>query len=569
MLCNNYVLASTIQCHVLCLICRFSETEALQLFHMSGKATAHKKEKLLQFVRNVSTLPLDIAVFISLLHQSTLMLNSENHIRLYVTRAVKKSAVFQVALDFLLSCNPDYPVSISAVEHHLKNAFYGLTDKDKNTLVSYHQVEKMSWYSTLAHRLASTYSGSDSSMPHTAVPLPMCPLYSHEFSQDGQVLSVKLHSKVCSELEGMFFDAVVPNLVNAAAHDNQTCSSYDSWNFFSRSKAMSQHNTHLPGVKDGYLGSKAGVLQETEFLQTVKGTKKSDVQVLSYTAYLHAVSHYHRVLEALAHDWLVHASEPGCARRVIPHVAHLLNQRFQGTDIELLSSSDKARAFSLLASFHMKLGNFKLARELHQSAASTFQELNGFNHITVAECLMNLATVYYSTNDMQTAKDCLKRALRVYDHLPPHSSEFHPLYLANILAALGLVHSALEEWTQSREHLEQAMQLYKMIPGSSNTVIAASLPRDAASCMTDLGSVYLHLGRLAQSRKLLESACDIHERTGNYYEMVRSLSALSTVHSLLGKGDEIAELDRRIATARKLSLHGVPLKPTCDSLFMH
>ena len=169
---------------------------------------------------------------------------------------------------------------------------------------------------------------------------------------------------------------------------------------------------------------------------------------------------------------------------------------------------------------------------------------------------MNQASVWYSSNDLQKAKDGLKRALLVYDRLPPHSSEFHPVYLANILAALGVVHSALGEWEQSREHLEQAMELYKMIPGTSNMVIAATLPRDAASCMTDLGCVYLHLGKLAQSRKLLESAADIHEKTESYDEMVRCLSALSAVHSLLGKGDEIAELDRRITQAQKLSCHG-------------
>lgn len=484
------------------------------------------------------------------------MLEPVNHIRLCVTNAVKDSPAFQVALDFLLSCNPDFAVPISAVEQHLENAFYGLGDESKKALVSYHQIEKMSWYTTLAHRLATTYSGSNSNMPETTVPLPKCPLYSHEFSQNGQVLSVKLHSKVCLELEKRFYDTVVPNLVQIAAQDYHRGGML---NFFSGSKATSQQNMHLPGVKDGYLGSKAGVLQEAEFLKTMKGAKQSDVEAVSYTAYLQAVSHCHRVLEALAHDWLVHASDPVYARRVIPHIAHLLNQRFHGTGVELLSLSDKARALSLVASFHMKLGNFQLSRELHQSATSIFQELNGFNHITVAECLMNQASVYYSDNDLQTAKDCLKRALLVYDRLSPHSSEFHPLYLANILAALGVIHSALEEWTQSREHLEQAMELYKMIPASSNMVIATSLPRDAASCMTDLGCVYLHLSKLAQSRKLLESAVDVHERTGSYDEMARSLSALSAVHALLGKGDEITELDRRISEAKKLSLHGVPL----------
>lgn len=547
------------------LICRFSEAEALQLLHMSGRteteagmATVHQKEKLLHFVRNISSLPLDITVYISLLHQTTQMLDPLNHIRLCVTNAIKDTPSFQVALDFLLSCSPDYPVPISAVEQHLKNEFYGLSDEDTDTLVSYHQVKKESWHTALVHRLASIYSGSSGKMPKTTVPLPKCPLYSHEFSQDGQVLSVKLHSKVHSELKGMFYDTTIPNLVETASQDYQRGNSSGAWNFFPGSKPTSQQITCLPGVKDGYLGSKAGVLQEAEFRKALKGTKHSDVQVVSYTAYLHAVSHYHRVLEALAHDWLVHASDPAYARRVIPHVVHLLNQRFHGTAVEILSSSDKARALSLLASFHMKLGNFKLARELHQSATSIFQELNGFNHITVAECLMNQASVCHSVNDLQTAKDCLKRALLVYDRLPPHSNEFLPVYLANILAALGVVYSALGEWEQSREHLEQAMELYKMIPGTSNMVIAASLPRDAASCMTDLGCVYLQLGKLAQSRKLLEGAVDIHEKTGNYDEMVRSLSALSAVHSLLGKGDEMTELDRRIAEARKLSFYGIP-----------
>lgn len=545
---------------------RFSEEDALQLLHVSsrngaqsGLATAQLKERLLRFVKNISSLPLDIAVYISLLNQTPQMRDSQNIISPCVANTIRDTPAFQVALDFLLSCNPDYPVPISAVEQHLKNEFYGLSDEDKKALVSYHQVEKMSWHATLVHRLASTYSSGNSSTPETAVPLPKCPLYSHEFSQDGQVLSVKLHSKVHLELEGMFYDTTIPNLVETTAQDYQRSGGSSAWSFFSGSKPASQQYASLPGVKDGYLGSKAGILQEAEFLKAIKGAEQSDTQVVSYTAYQHVVSHHHRVLEALAHDWLVHASDPAYARRVIPHIAHLLNQRFHRTSIEIVSSSDKAHALSLLASYHTKLGNFELARELHQSAASIFQELNGFNHITVAESLMNQASVCYSSNDLQKAKDSLKRALLVYDRLPPHSSEFHPVYLANILAALGVVHSALGEWEQSREHLEQAMELYKMIPGTSNMVIAASLPRDAASCMTDLGCVYLHLGKLAQARKLLESAADIHERTGSYDEMGRCLSALSAVHSLLGKGDEITELDRRIAEANKLSLHGAPM----------
>ena len=544
-------------------VCRFSEAEALQLLHIttrygaqSGLATVQQKERLLHFVRTICSLPLDIAVYVSLLCQKPQMPDSQNIINSCATITIKDTPAFQVALDFLLSCNPDYPVPLSAIEQHLKNEFYGLSDEDKNALISYHQVKKMSWHATLVHRLASTYSGGNSSIPETAVPLPKCPLYSHEVSQDGQVLSVKLHSKVHLELEGMFYGTTIPNLVETTTQDYQKFGSSSAWNFFSGSKPASQQCTSLPGIKDGYLGSKAGILQEAEFLKAMKAAEQSDALVVSYAAYQHVVSHHHRVLEALAQDWLVHGSDPAYARRVIPHIAHLLSQRIHGTSIDTLSSSDKAHALSLLASFHTKLGNFELARELHKSATSIFQELNGFNHITVAECLMNQASVWYSSNDLQKAKDGLKRALLVYDRLPPHSSEFHPVYLANILAALGVVHSALGEWEQSREHLEQAMELYKMIPGTSNMVIAATLPRDAASCMTDLGCVYLHLGKLAQSRKLLESAADIHEKTENYDEMVRCLSALSAVHSLLGKGDEIAELDRRITQAQKLSCHG-------------
>jgi tetratricopeptide (TPR) repeat protein len=473
------------------------------------------EEYVLQFMDSVTTMPWALALLTNLssVPDISLFQNEDSEswlghlMQVSIQNCVDKYPQLRIILEMLAQCNPDFPLPLDLVE-----AYWRL-ERD-GSKISLHRVPEKS-QAILSHE--STDCG---------IGLPSVPLFSLGMTCGSTVPSVHIHKAL-----HLFLQNYSLNSNQGDGYSERPLQK--SW--FSLSNQYNEGGfSNLPGVQCGYLGGKPGILTLREFSRPKLR--------MSRDQYLQLVSCHHVILESIMRSAKMHSKVPCYIQALVPHIYHIVEKGQLSTPT--ISLSDQARGLSFLGVALREQDTFNSAN-LCRRAVEMFQELNGHYHLTVAESLKNEAITLYRNNQLQRARSRLESTLQILQKIPQRfDNSAHLTILADTLSLLGVVLTALKDWSESKEIFAQALHLHRLIPLSeSNTTLF-----NISITMSDLGLANLHCGDLHFARKLLEECLESHRRSNDHIESIRTMHILSHVYALLGRADQVQKLERELRT---------------------
>ena len=472
-------------------------------------------------------------------------------LRLYVEAAATDPQVMHT-FDLLGSLSPAHPVPASLLYHHLSSSpsssFYRLPPLPPPTLPT-PPSQDMSFWAQL--KMMLPFGQKTPSSPSLLASFDQLhhirnsPILSFKkYSSEGFEL-VQLHSEAREELSSQFINKTVPRMERAQLEEARVMFHNTAWfrncRRFDEEKALVQYRRALPGV------SGAGVMMREEFMSSPLATN------LTYSDYLHTVSHVHRVSSSIISQLKIlddgFASSHFC-RYIEPHLDHLGSQL-------ALPASDRALCQYGLASVSSVLSSPQEAGALYQSVLEQQRRALGPSHPAVARTLTDMAGLLFAKEDVQGAQELLETSLRIYSSLTPKSASSEVKIDHGLaLASLAVVVSCRGEKRRSRDLLEEALSLYQTMPESGE--VSVYQRRLVAGTLTDLSHAYLGLGQIVLAQKYVELAMlampNVYPQGSS--ETVRALTVAGAVYALLGDkresqrvgqeaGKEKARLDKQ------------------------
>ena len=466
-------------------------------------------------------------------------------LRLYVEAAATQPRVLH-SFDILGSLAPGHPVPSGLLEHHLSSSsFYRLPPVEPPSLPSSDPPQELSLWAQIKMFLPF---GKKPTHPPSLLAsfdrlhhLRHSPILSFkQYASEGFEL-LKVHSLAQEELSRQFLGRTVPLLERAHLHEAEQVFQNTAWfrqyRQFDQESALTQYRSSLPGV------SGAGVMTREQY--------KS--RPVSYSDYLHSVSHTHRITSAIVSQLKLlddgFAATQFC-RYMAPHLTHL-------SQSDTISETDSIMCQYGLAAV-ASVTDPPAARALHQSVLEQQRKVLGETHPAVARSLTDLAALVFASEDIAGARSLLEASLKVYQTLPLKSVDWEVrLDQGLALASLAVVASCQGEKRQSKDLLEQALSLYQTVPESGEVSIYQR--RLVAATLTDLSQAYLSLGEMVLAQKYVELAMlampNVYPEGSG--ETVRALSVAGAVFALLGDkresqrvgqeaGKEKAKLEKRL-----------------------
>ena len=468
-------------------------------------------------------------------------------VELYIEAVCTIDSYFIHAIDFLASCNLSFPIPVSAVRQHVKNPFYRLpsptTSVMSNTSNDNYNPNVLtpptSYLSLIKSKLPFIGGSSpdqDVLQEMARVPTavdPLEPLFLSPFLRTSKLGSFDIellcvHSSAHNLLSDHFLSYSVPRMekeeLKRAEEQWEKNTWFKKFHTFSPTNALCTFHSTLPGLKD------SGVLTEQQY--------QPDGSPLSYSQYLHLVSHYHRLTDTFLDElkYLSRDHEDLLMRKYLsPHVEFLLS-----AESSKLTKKDVLRCEAGLLSIHASLSRH--ANEVYQQYCILLEackELFGAGHIDVANTLTTMAELLYHLGDYTPAKDLLQQAVSIHDGMLSRlRTPVQSLDHAITLSILGLVYASLGDKQQCCKYLEKSLGLFQTIPSDGN--ISKKQRKLVATTVTDLGHAYVSLGDVVPAKKYLDLAIiaqrGIH---GNDHpEVARTLSVMSIVYTLMGDSIE-------------------------------
>eukprot|EP00058_Branchiostoma_floridae_P028408 XP_002613899.1 hypothetical protein BRAFLDRAFT_71975 [Branchiostoma floridae] len=205
----------------------------------------------------------------------------------------------------------------------------------------------------------------------------------------------------------------------------------------------------------------------------------------------------------------------------------------------------------------MKLCDFISAKALFERALERNQAIhgNGKGHPDIAACFRNLGWVCYSMGEYGDARAFLQQALDMYHRI--HGST-HPAIAAS-LRSLGAVASCMGDYKQAETLFEQALETLKLLHGDSAD------QEDISSVLHNLGSTWADMGnnRKAVSfyEKCLEIRKSLHDSKTAHPDVASVLNSLGAAWNNLGDYKKAIDFYRQALILRTLTYGGETVHP--------
>lgn len=450
-------------------------------------------------------------------------------------------------LDFLGSCNLEYPQLVSALSIHLSEDFLGIPQEAlappplDPILANLKSASHDSYWSRFKSMIPFLHQSSPSdddiakalkdSQDEVAF-IRQSPLLSFKHSWcGGDFEFVTVHSVAHHKISELFPDFTASKLdedfLSRELKDFQQKSWFKNYRTFDSKKTLRKFHRSLPGL------SSPGVFTEAQF----HDTKPAGMERMNYSQYVHVVSHYHRVLTSLTSTL---RSVKGELRNVL--MKRYLLPHFEAIkDISYISQADKLTAEISMLSIDAASSSDDHKRYIaqYEDLIAKQKALLGAKSTQVASSLVDLADLQLSSSNAAAAKELLQSALGIYNQVPVHLQHSgFALDMGHALSSLGLACGEMGEKEKSKDCYDQALAVSQSVP--SNGRVGLQQRKVVASLLVSVTHAYLCLGDLPVAKKYCELAAMMLQSVypQGHTETVRLFNIRSMVCALMGDKEE-------------------------------
>lgn len=501
-------------------------------------------------------------------------------VALYLEAASSYDQRLKHGFDFIASFGSgSFPIPVSSIEQHLQSPFYALPPPMLNVppqplpdvQQSLTNEASVAADKTLVATVTSYFeqfktllnfrkddvlqSNALQSIPDSLGSLRESPLLTFQTRVPGGVETAHVHCVAFPQLCTQFVSQTVPqlertHLLQAEDHFNKTAW-FKTYRSFNSSKALNKYLCSLPGVSSPGVATEEGFKKNGDrFAASLYGNCvgcRPKGSGLTYSEYLHLVSHYHRVTESLNRELKSATGDMEDTRLKV-----LLKPLFKCVaQYPLLSTTDKLTCQSAVNSINGAITTDYATQLKHfESILKEQKQLCGSKSLSVAQTLAEMADQKYSMQDYSGAKQLLEEALSVLKHLQstPARRNNHFLDYGLTLSSLGIVCNVMGEHELSKNYLEQALATYQTLPDDGN--ITKRQRKLIASTLIDLSHVYLTMGQLVLAKKHVELAVDAVKAVygEKHPELARVLNVKSIAYAMLGDREGSRKLRQEAGT---------------------
>jgi tetratricopeptide (TPR) repeat protein len=468
----------------------------------------------------------------------------------YCAAAISDSRI-RHTFDFLGACNPKHPVLLSALPIHLSMKFHGIPEEALATppldpilenLKSKDHESYWSHFKSMVPFLPPSGPSDDDitkalkeSQDEVAF-VRQSPILSFRQSWCGEDFEfVTVHEIARHKISELFREHTASildeNCVSKEFEEFQQNSWFKNYRRFDGERALKKFHRTLPGLS-------SGVYTEAQFHNMKYAKGLAGLEKMTYSQYVHVVSHYHRVLNSLVSTL---RSVNGEMRNVLmkkcllPHLKAI-------KDCSFISEADKLTAeISILsidaASSSGDVSKMYIAQ--YEQLIAKLRALLGAKSPQVASSLVDLADLQLSLRNSSAAKHLLQSAVGIYKHVPIHlQHDAFSLDMAHALSSLALACSELGEKESSKDFYDQALAISQSVPSSGR--VGVQQRQVVASLLISVTHAYLCLGDLPVARKYCELATMMLQSVypQGHAEVIRLFNIRSIVSALMGDRDE-------------------------------
>lgn len=470
----------------------------------------------------------------------------ETVLDLYFEVAVSDKSL-RHTFDLFALCNWEYPVISSVLPLHLSSKLYGISSEilapdppsifDPSKLpVEYSYWD---WVKSMIPFFRTKVSSNNAVNALAASQdevsfLHKSPIFSFQRGHKDVEL-VYVNSIAAPLLSKLFLEGTVVQFdhdhVLKDALEFERSAWFKRFRTFDPKKSLRNFHQSLPGL------SSPGVFTEPQFAalppDNFDTPQNIGIQIprsLTFTQYLHIVSHYHRIVSSLSsalrsakNDVVFSVLE----KSLVPHLQIIKLSPF-------LSQADQLAIDISLVSVKALSEN---CLEQYKDLADQLKSLLGANSVIVAHVLVDLADLLLSMNHPSDAKEYLCYALQIYQHVPVQHHRL-PLDEARALSSLGLASGQLQEMEQSKNFYEQALASAQSVAADGR--VSVKQRQLVSSLLVDVTHSYLCLGELNVAKKYGELAMMMLQSLypQGHLETVRLLNIQSIVSALLGARED-------------------------------
>ena len=227
--------------------------------------------------------------------------------------------------------------------------------------------------------------------------------------------------------------------------------------------------------------------------------------------------------------------------KIVVSLAYDLLENLDDTSTGALTR--KGKVLNMSGQVYNRLGEYNQAKELHEKALMIYKKIFGEDHIKVAACYCNLASVFGSLGKYNQAKELSEKALMIRKKI---FGEDHA-HVAASYSNLASVYNNLGEYNQAKELYEKALMIHKKIFGEDHAHVATSY--------NNLASVYDSLGEYNQAKELHEKALIIRKKIfgEDHADVATSYNNLASVYNSLGEYNQAKELyEKALMISKKI-----------------
>ena len=523
-------LVESLGCHPLATALAASTISTYQAFlHLDSTSAAKTYSELLMEQMKLEETPLQAAL------------------KLYFEVAVSDVRLRHV-FDLLGSLDSDSPILSSVVADHLHSMFYAIPSDLLVAASPQVAVEDVVEHSYLDYvkpikdylfpkpgELGITEEDKIGYLRH-------CPLLLFMKSSQNDFELIGVQPSAVHSLRWLFTESTCDKLdedhCRLKENEFQQKSWFKRYRAFNKTDCLASYHRALPGLVS------PGVITPRLFASMPhKGYDLQGTAVpedLSYSQYVHIVSHYHRVLGSMS--TLFHNAKGDIhgnilERVMVPHLKALMEH-------PLLSQADRLKADILTADIQVLLISGKELEAYllyYEGLINEQKRMLGSQSLILAATLTNYADLLLSVGKSAEAQTMLQTVLGTYKKLSTRARDQACVDVGHAMSSMGRAFAQLGDHRQSKDWYEHALTTYQTIPEQGHAT--KKHQNLISSSLIDVARAYLVLGDLPVAKKYSELAYMVLESLypkGNS-ETVRILRISSIINSLMGNKEESAK----------------------------
>ena len=557
---------------------RFEEEEAVELLSGLGRVKRCSEER--ELMERICSLPISTALAAATIYSYKELWHLDDHDALSVYSKILKnkleeeqsplqaslSVYFEVVVadarmrhvfDLLGCMDLDLPVMTGLAAHHIQSSFYSIPKESLMPTLPPPSVKESSdlsywdYFKSIKEKmfpsqpLASLESMNDDRIAflrHSPILL-----FNTSFFKDVELVS--MHGSAMSCVRRQFTAHTAPTLDEEHCKTKEGEFQQSTWlkryKNFNKEECLANYHRSLPGL------SSPGVLTPRQFASSSHQNCHFPLETavsesLSYSQYVHIVSHYHRVLKSLVDtlpDYIgdIPANSVQCL--LIPHLQLL-------KEYPLLAEADKVTAQILEVDIRaLSLSAAKLESHLlcYEHLVNKQKLLLGSSNLTVSSNLIKYADLLLSSGKAAEARTVLQAVLNTYKKLSSGMRDQLCVEIGHAMSSMGQAYSQLGEHKLSKDWFEYALASFQTIPEEGE--VTSKQRKLISSSLVDVAQAYLILGELPVAKKYSELACMVLDSINpeGSPETIRCLKIASIVNALSGDKDESVKQKTRAA----------------------